>query len=1143
MTIIVFLIDTSASMNQRAYSGGRPTLLDVAKSAVETFVKMRQRSPESRGDRYMLLTYEDPPNNIKAGWKENLATFMNELKNLQGVGLTTLGAALKHALDVLNINRMQTGIDTYGQGRSPFYLEPSVIVLITDGGKYTTSSGVQQEFTLPMHSPILGSELTKEPFRWDQRLFSLVLRLSGTPAIDRDIGLVASDTSPIDAMCEITGGRSYCVTSNRMMLQCIDSLVQKVQSGVVINFEKIGPDPPPLSTDLPQTLQEQQEQQQQQQQQLQQQQLQLQLQSNNEICDNDDDNSSNTIINGIRTSQYLPTPTNVGNTAWHSCRRLIYVPRSAQKGFAVGFWPIPESFWPDLSASSLPPRSAHPNVKFTCTSQEPMVIENLPFDKYELEPSPLTQFILARKQPTTCWQVFVANSYKSSEVGHPFGYLKASTNLTCVNLFVMPYNYPVLLPLLEELFKVHRLKPTNEWRTQFANYMRTMPTYYAISLRRALLRMGAAAPLAQTLVPDTLDNSLSYSVMNYLKRLKNQAKLEFERLCNEVISKQVATANANVNGSTTTITEGVRVIPKVPLKKDLISHPLLQDKFTGLRDQLNEFGGFVVGLVKNQQQQKGAHSYRNAFDVPRKSLLDQVVRMRANFLQPGLLHTKLLDDDYVHSMPVAQMGNYQEYLKKMTPPLREIESVPVRQHMFGNPFKIDKRMMVDEADMDIVGSPSSSNSNNNNNNNNNLNINNTNAGSTSVINSNNQMVNNLGQNSIPISSVLTSNIPNKNSLKRPLDNIGNNSPLLTRSIPNKRKPGPIPKEVVIRRPLYNNNVKPLTLLNLSTSPVPWNQADTPAPKSPTLPPPEINAFTISSSPPMSSVTIPSPEPITIPVASSLAPLSSSTTSSPLLPAPISPLPLSTLPSSLLPSLTPPPLSLPVATTTAITTTITITTTTATTSRPVSPAILIDTDNISTNSFTNSSITIDKLTNGLSDTGMSSTTAYEPLPVEINDNHNDLPIIPRVAVNNISSSLPKNDCQINDNINNIVQDVCMKNQNNVNVEEKNDNKMSNHVEHKKVDQVFSKKELEEVRKHNLSIRELVHKEVRRKGTNHTTLFSHIHQVKGTLDIRIAFVREIVKESLRFKRRNLAKLLEEYLSSVQENEIVMNMKELS
>jgi hypothetical protein len=44
MTIIVFLIDTSASMNQRAYLGGRPTLLDVAKGAVETFVKVRGES-------------------------------------------------------------------------------------------------------------------------------------------------------------------------------------------------------------------------------------------------------------------------------------------------------------------------------------------------------------------------------------------------------------------------------------------------------------------------------------------------------------------------------------------------------------------------------------------------------------------------------------------------------------------------------------------------------------------------------------------------------------------------------------------------------------------------------------------------------------------------------------------------------------------------------------------------------------------------------------------------------------------------------------------------------------------------------------------------------------------------------------------
>ena len=40
-------------------------------------------------------------------------------------------------------------------------------------------------------------------------------------------------------------------------------------------------------------------------------------------------------------------------------------------------------------------------------------------------------------------------------------------------------------------------------------------------LRRALTRMGAGN-LASSLVPESLDNCLSYTVLNYLKRLKNQ---------------------------------------------------------------------------------------------------------------------------------------------------------------------------------------------------------------------------------------------------------------------------------------------------------------------------------------------------------------------------------------------------------------------------------------------------------------------------------------------------------------------------------------------------------------------------------------------------------------------------------------------
>lgn len=52
---------------------------------------------------------------FQAGWKENHATFMCELKNLQASGLTTLGHALRTAFDLLNLNRLASGIDNYGQ--------------------------------------------------------------------------------------------------------------------------------------------------------------------------------------------------------------------------------------------------------------------------------------------------------------------------------------------------------------------------------------------------------------------------------------------------------------------------------------------------------------------------------------------------------------------------------------------------------------------------------------------------------------------------------------------------------------------------------------------------------------------------------------------------------------------------------------------------------------------------------------------------------------------------------------------------------------------------------------------------------------------------------------------------------------------
>jgi hypothetical protein len=77
-------------------------------------------------------------------------------------------------------------------------------------------------------------------------------------------------------------------------------------------------------------------------------------------------------------------------------------------------------------------------------------------------------------------KVFVQGSSRlgQTELGSPFGYLKASSNLTTVNLYIMPYNYPELSTLLNELNKNHGTNITKAWQNRFDAYLRSIPPYY-----------------------------------------------------------------------------------------------------------------------------------------------------------------------------------------------------------------------------------------------------------------------------------------------------------------------------------------------------------------------------------------------------------------------------------------------------------------------------------------------------------------------------------------------------------------------------------------------------------------------------------------------------------------------------------------
>ncbi|EDW82872.2 uncharacterized protein Dwil_GK10234 [Drosophila willistoni] len=673
MTIILFLVDTSSSMCQKAYVNGvQKTYLDIAKGAVETFLKYRQRTQDCLGDRYMLLTFEEPPANVKAGWKENHATFMNELKNLQSHGLTSMGESLRNAFDLLNLNRMQSGIDTYGQGRCPFYLEPSVIIVITDGGRYSYRNGVHQEIILPLSNQIPGTKFTKEPFRWDQRLFSLVLRMPGNKIDERVEGKVPHDDSPIERMCEVTGGRSYRVRSHHVLNQCIESLVQKVQPGVVLQFEPLMPkDSSSGASGTP---------------------------AANSNTSGGGGGSGGGSGSGTGTGQNDPPP----DIVFQPVKKMIYVQKHiTQKTFPIGYWPLPEPYWPDSKAITLPPRDAHPKLKvLTPAVDEPQLVRSFPVDKYEIEGCPLTLQILNKREMNKCWQVIVTNGMHGFEL--PFGYLKAAPNFSQVHLYVLAYNYPALLPLLHDLIHKYNMSPPNDLMYKFNAYVRSIPPYYCPFLRKALVNINVPYQLLQFLLPDNVDNYLSPTIANQLKHIKNTAKQDQENLCLKVYKqlKQPKPPYRQV--------ETAKLCSGTALRRDLVRHPLLRDTFAKLHAEIEPVENYTI-VVPQLSHQSSAKTYRNPFDIPRRDLVEEIARMRESFLRPASLVAK----DSGHCLPIAEMGNYQEYLKNKDNPLREIEPTNVRQHMFGNPYKKDKHMvMVDEADLSDVAPMKSSPSSN-----------------------------------------------------------------------------------------------------------------------------------------------------------------------------------------------------------------------------------------------------------------------------------------------------------------------------------------------------------------------------------------------------------------------------------------------
>lgn len=200
-------------------------------------------------------------------------------------------------------------------------------------------------------------------------------------------------------------------------------------------------------------------------------------------------------------------------------------------------------------------------------------------------------------------------------------------------------------------------------------------------MRRVLSKKGL-----QHLIAENLENCLSNQVQSYLKKVKTQAKIEFDRVCAQPTLQIDAIGLLSSNPNS--LLHKRQQVDSYPDSKEfsswLQSHMDVH-KADLIRQQFTDYASILLS-VRERRKCKPVSLFRQPAEIERTRLVETLAKMRKNFYDRTAL--KPADEDDLHSLPIQDMGNYHEYLKNQVPPLRELESQMVRQHMFGNPFKL-----------------------------------------------------------------------------------------------------------------------------------------------------------------------------------------------------------------------------------------------------------------------------------------------------------------------------------------------------------------------------------------------------------------------------------------------------------------------
>ncbi|KAJ3415374.1 Integrator complex subunit 6 [Chytridiales sp. JEL 0842] len=322
-------------------------------------------------------------------------------------------------------------------------------------------------------------------------------------------------------------------------------------------------------------------------------------------------------------------------------------------------YPIPEEYWVHEKLQHPVPRTAFPLISYSTEDTTYNIPHGLHFDRFHIDQSNWTE--LLNRKPGTCWTLYVRNSYKEPGLGHPFGFLKVSNaNRGGVNMYILPYNFPMLFKLLDQMHKNPSWKNTipSRWKESFIAYFTEIPPYYQSHVINMLAKLGI-----RDAVPAVMLASIStWPVSLYLAHAREQSRVDFERFI-------------------TTGSEKARM--EAERKK-------------AIAISMNDNAEALSLVTQNPEI-----LCSNAFDVPRENMLKELSLLRSAFTKAVETSTKKKsrsqeEEDKLHSLPVSIMGVFQgtaaakRALQKLRDPFETDDEINFhnKRDPFGNPWRL-----------------------------------------------------------------------------------------------------------------------------------------------------------------------------------------------------------------------------------------------------------------------------------------------------------------------------------------------------------------------------------------------------------------------------------------------------------------------